>query len=105
MSETSGFPGLTVEENVLIGAQFLPANRARGRIDELYAIFPALAERRRLPAGSLSGGQRKMLGIAKALVGNPRLLVMVNRRPACHRSMSRKRSPCWRSSGQRSRRC
>ena len=76
MSETSGFPGLTVEENVLIGAQFLPAKRARGRIDELYAIFPALAERRRLPAGSLSGGQRKMLGIAKALVGNPRLLVM-----------------------------
>jgi branched-chain amino acid transport system ATP-binding protein len=76
MSETSGFPGLTVEENVLIGAQFLPANRARERIDELYAIFPALAERRRLPAGSLSGGQRKMLGIAKALVGNPRLLVM-----------------------------
>ena len=76
MSETSGFPGLTVAENVLIGAQFLPANRARERIDELYAIFPALAERRRLPAGSLSGGQRKMLGIAKALVGNPRLLVM-----------------------------
>jgi branched-chain amino acid transport system ATP-binding protein len=76
MSETSGFPGLTVEENVLIGAQFLPANRARARIDELYAVFPALAERRRLPAGSLSGGQRKMLGIAKALVGNPRLLVM-----------------------------
>jgi branched-chain amino acid transport system ATP-binding protein len=76
MSEASGFPGLTVEENVLIGAQFLPANRTRERIDELYAIFPALAARRRLPAGSLSGGQRKMLGIAKALVGNPRLLVM-----------------------------
>ncbi len=76
MSETSGFPGLTIEENVLIGAQFLPKNRARERIDELYAVFPALAERRRALAGSLSGGQRKMLGIAKALVGNPRLLVM-----------------------------
>jgi branched-chain amino acid transport system ATP-binding protein len=76
MSETSGFPGLTIDENVLIGAQFLPKRRARERMEELYAVFPALAERRRALAGSLSGGQRKMLGIAKALVGNPRLLVM-----------------------------
>jgi len=76
MSETSGFPGLSIEENILIGAQFLPARRARERIEELYTVFPALAERRRARAGSLSGGQRKMLGIAKALVGEPRLLVM-----------------------------
>ncbi len=76
MSETSGFPSLTIEENVLIGAQFLPKNRVRARINELYAVFPALAERRRALASSLSGGQRKMLGIAKALAGNPRVLVM-----------------------------
>jgi branched-chain amino acid transport system ATP-binding protein len=76
MSETSGFPGLTIEENILIGAQFMPKARTRERMGELYAVFPALAERRRALAGSLSGGQRKMLGIAKALVGAPRLLVM-----------------------------
>jgi branched-chain amino acid transport system ATP-binding protein len=76
MSETSGFPGLSTEENILIGAQFLPRERARQRMNELYAVFPTLAERRRAPAGSLSGGQRKMLGIAKALVGEPRLVVM-----------------------------
>src|SRR6202030_1961740 len=76
MSEASGFVGLTVEENILIGAQFLRRSEIRERAEELYRIFPALAERRRALAGSLSGGQRKMLGIAKALAGRARLLVM-----------------------------
>ncbi|MBO0751042.1 MAG: ABC transporter ATP-binding protein [Bradyrhizobiaceae bacterium] len=76
MSEVSGFPGLTVEENIKIGAQFLTSSETRSRAAELYAVFPVLAERRRALASSLSGGERKMLGIAKALAGKPRLLVM-----------------------------
>ena len=76
MSESAGFADLTVDENIRIGAQFLPARQIRARSEALYAAFPALAERRRALAGSLSGGQRKMLGVAKALAGNPALLVM-----------------------------
>ncbi len=76
MSETGCFPGLTVEENLRIGGQFSPASELRQCMETLYGAFPRLGERRRSLAGSLSGGERKMLGIAKALAGNPRLVVM-----------------------------
>lgn len=76
MSELGVFPSLTIQENLQIGGQFSDRGTLRRRIDELFQVFPDLAGRRRALAGSLSGGQRKMLGIAKALASGPRLLVM-----------------------------
>jgi branched-chain amino acid transport system ATP-binding protein len=76
MSELGVFPTLSIDENIALGGYFLPEAQVRRRKAELFEIFPALAEKRRAHAGSLSGGQRKMLGIAKVLVAQPRLLLM-----------------------------
>ncbi|WP_158900208.1 ABC transporter ATP-binding protein [Burkholderia sp. L27(2015)] len=76
MSEIGCFPGLSVEENIRIGGQFTSPERLRQRMAELYEVFPAMASRKKALASSLSGGQRKMVGIAKALAGDPKLLVM-----------------------------
>ncbi len=76
MSELGVFPGLTVEENLDLGALFVDRAAARRRREELYALFPILTEKKRQAAGGLSGGQRKMLGVAKALAAQPKLLVM-----------------------------
>lgn len=76
MSELGVFPGLTIDENLRIGGQFAERSALARRINELYSVFPDLAARRRALAGSLSGGQRKMLGIGKALASMPKVLVM-----------------------------
>jgi branched-chain amino acid transport system ATP-binding protein len=76
MSEMGVFPTLSVDENIRIGGHMLPAAELKARVRELYPIFPDLERRRHAAASSLSGGQRKMLGIAKTLAGKPRLLVM-----------------------------
>jgi branched-chain amino acid transport system ATP-binding protein len=76
MSELAVFPDLSIEENIRVGAQALGHADPGSRVDELYGLFPVLREKRRNPASSLSGGQRKMLGIAKALAAEPKLLVM-----------------------------
>ena len=62
MSELAVFPDLSIEENIRIGAQAL--GHPNPKIDDLYDTFPVLRDKRRAPASSLSGGQRKMLGIA-----------------------------------------
>jgi branched-chain amino acid transport system ATP-binding protein len=69
------FIGLTVEENLRLGAYTRPAARD-ANMERMYGYFPILAERRRLQAGALSGGQQQMLAIARALMMAPRLLVL-----------------------------
>jgi branched-chain amino acid transport system ATP-binding protein len=65
------FPSLTVEENLAVAA--LPGGWAAARI---FALFPALAERRRTTGNRLSGGEQQMLAIGRALAGGPKLLLL-----------------------------
>ena len=70
---------LTVEENIRMGALFrLRKNRddVRAAIAEMYELFPRLAERKNQKAGTLSGGERQMLAISRALVSRPQLLLL-----------------------------
>ena len=71
------FPDLTVEETLKLGA-YTPRARPGwvGRADEMYALFPRLAERRRQRAVTLSGGEQQMLALARALMSKPRLLLL-----------------------------
>ncbi|OYU86133.1 MAG: branched-chain amino acid ABC transporter ATP-binding protein [Bradyrhizobiaceae bacterium PARB1] len=71
------FPDLTVLENLLVGGTAVPHRRDRMQVlEEVLALFPILAERRRQQAGTMSGGQQQMLAIGRALMGKPRLLIL-----------------------------
>ncbi|RMF28454.1 MAG: ABC transporter ATP-binding protein [Chloroflexi bacterium] len=71
------FPDLTVEENLRLGAYLEPTPAAlRQGLERVFSLFPVLAERRRQRAGTLSGGERQMLAIGRAVMRLPRLLLV-----------------------------
>ena len=70
------FAPLSVEDNLRLGAYRRGRLRAARTLERVYALFPVLAERRRHAAGTLSGGQQQMLAIGRALMAEPRLLLL-----------------------------
>jgi branched-chain amino acid transport system ATP-binding protein len=74
--ERAVFPGMTVEENIRIGALLHGSAEQADFLDTAYALFPILQERRLQMAGTLSGGQQKMLALARGLALRPSLLLV-----------------------------
>jgi branched-chain amino acid transport system ATP-binding protein len=70
------FTTLSIHENLLVAANILPRDARSRRITDLYDMFPDLAARPSLKAGQLSGGQRQMLAVGRALIVSPSVLIL-----------------------------
>jgi branched-chain amino acid transport system ATP-binding protein len=70
------FPTLTVRENLAVARRSRAGSVKPWTVERVLELFPRLEERQHQPAGSLSGGEQQMLAISRALVGNPRVLLM-----------------------------
>ncbi len=67
---------MSVEDNLLLAAGILPKAARAGRLQDMFDMFPDLARQRKLPAGRLSGGQRQMVAVARALMVSPRVIML-----------------------------
>ena len=70
------FTLMSISDNMRIAADVLPRPERAEQIDAMFALFPDLARQRNLAAGRLSGGQRQMLAVARALIAKPRVLML-----------------------------
>jgi branched-chain amino acid transport system ATP-binding protein len=73
--EANVFPTLTVQENLEMGA-YIRRDPIKPTLDKVYGLFPALSEKRRQVAGQLSGGQRQQLAVGRALMAEPKALLL-----------------------------